>query len=165
MLKTTFYGQNDGLHGPDVALTGDPGVDNPTLLNAGFLGGRIVALKTSATASRGNVLILCDAATMTPLGHLLNGPGENSGAIGPSGSRKMAVVKAMPTFYVDTQAYVASPTLPYAVGKPLYCGSGANAGLLTSDVPTAGGSYVTPVGIITDIPTATNPWLGVSGKL
>jgi hypothetical protein len=169
MLKLVYYGQNDGLFGPDVNLTGDPGTDNTTLLNAGFLGGKIMALKTSTVTARGTVLVPCDAATLSPYGFLLNGPGEFSSAITPSGSGKMSVVRAFAGFLVDAQAYVAAPTKPYAVGQPVYCGTGANAGLLTADAPTAGqitaGAYAEPVGTITVIPTASFPWLGVSSKL
>ena len=57
MLKLVYYGQNDGHWGPDVTLTGDPGTDNVTLLNAGYLGGKVVSLVASATASRGVVAV------------------------------------------------------------------------------------------------------------
>jgi hypothetical protein len=165
MLKLVNYGQNDGLFGPDVTLTGDPGTDNTTLLNAGYLGGKVVALKQSAVAARGSVIVPCDANTMYPVGFLLNGPGEFSSAITPSGSGKMAFVKAMPSILIDSQAYVAVPTKPYAVGQPVYCGAGVNAGLVTADIPTANGAYVLPIGEITVIPSATFPWLGITSRL
>jgi hypothetical protein len=165
MLKLVNYGQNEGMYGPDVTLTGDPGTDNTTLLNAGYLGGKVVALKTSAVAARGTVLVPCDAATEIPVGFLLDGPGQFSSAITPSGSGKMSYVRAFPKFLIDSQAFVAVPTKPYAVGQFVYCGEGATAGLVTSDVPTGGGANTEPIGIITEIPTASFPWLGVDSKL
>lgn len=168
MLKLINYGQNDGNFGPDVALTGDPGTDNTTLLNAGYLGGKVVALKTSLTAGRGAVLILADSTVVgvVPYGFLMNGPGEFAGAIGPSGSGKMSVVRALPEILVDSQAYVASPTKPYAVGQPVYFSHGANAGLVTADAPTAGsGLFSAAIGTITSVPSATTPWLGIASLL
>jgi hypothetical protein len=64
---------------------------------------------------------------------------------------------------VDSQAYVASPTAPYAVGHYVYCGTGANKGLFTADVPGSGN--LAPIGTITQVPTALNPWLGVASLL
>jgi hypothetical protein len=148
---------------PDVTLTGNPGTDQITLTSAGYLGGRIMALKNSSTAGRGTVIVPCDAATMTPYGTLINGPGEFAGSIGPSGSGKAPVVRALPLFKVDAQAYVASPTAAYTVGKPLYCGTGASAGLWTADVPGSG--YEAAIGTCTQVPTALNPWLGVASLL
>jgi len=168
-LIQMYYGQPDGSTVPDVTLTGNPGTDQITLTAAGYLGGRIMALKTSATAGRGTVIVPCDAATLIPFGFLINGPGEFAGSIGPSGSGKAPVVRALPQFKVDSQAFVASPTAPYTVGQPLYCGTGANAGLLTADKPTAGqitaGAYALPVGTCTLVPTAQTPLLGVASLL
>ncbi len=167
MLKLLNYGQNDGNFGPDVNLVGDPGVDNYTLLSAGYLGGKVVALKASAVTSRGNVLILCDSELgHIPFGFLLNGPGENSGAIGPSGSGKMGVVRALPAVLVDSQAFIANPNTPYAVGQPLYVSSGATAGMVTSDAPAAGaGVHAQSIGTITNVPSASFPWLGIASLL
>jgi len=161
MLKMVYYAQNDGSQGPDVTLTGDPGTDNTTLTSAGYLGGKIVALKVSAVAARGTVIVPCDTSTLVPYGFLMNGPGEFAGAIGPSGSGKISVVRAMPTFLVDSQAYLLTDT--FVIGSFLYCGSGANAGLFTAEVPTAGNKN--PVGICTAIPSATFPWLGVAALI
>lgn len=164
MLKLVNYGQNDGNFGPDVNLTGDPGTDNTTLLSAGYLGGKVVALKQSATASRGVVIVPCDAVSGNPpYGFLINGPGEFAGAIGASGSGKIAVVRAMPEILVDAQAYVQTPTLAYAAGLNVYVGSGANAGLVTTDKPASG--YQEPIGRITHVPTAGSPWLGIASLL
>lgn len=166
MLKFINYGQNDGNFGPDVALTGDPGTDNTTLLNAGYLGGKVVSLKTSATTGRGTVLVPTDSvAGNTPYGFLINGPGEFAGAIGPSGSGKIGVTRALPEILVDSQAYVASPTAPYTVGAPLYVSTGANAGKVTADLPTGTGAYTKPIGICTHLPSASNPWLGIASLL
>jgi len=67
-LKLTYYGQNDSINAtPDVVLTGDPGTDQTTLINAGYLGGRIMALagpghnvSTSLT-----VIVPCDVDSTT----------------------------------------------------------------------------------------------------
>jgi hypothetical protein len=161
MLKMVYYAQNDGQFGPDVTLVGDPGVDNTTLLNAGYLGGVIVAIKLSATAGRGNVVVPCDGATLVPYGNLINGPGEFAGAIGPSGSGKISVVRAWPEFLVDTQAYDTTAT--FTVGTPVYCGQGAKAGLFVATQPGSG--YTEAVGLCTLVPTASYPWLGVASHL
>lgn len=162
MLKLINYGQNEGMYGPDVTLTGEPGIDNTTLFNAGYLGGVVVALKTSAVAGRGTVVVPCDGASMIAVGNLLDGPGQFSSAITPSGSHKMSYVRAFPKFLLDTQAYVADPETAYAVGQYVYAGTGANVGKTTSDIPVAGAKAI---GVITEIPSATFPWLGVDSLL
>lgn len=166
MLKIVYYGQNDGAYGPDVNLTGDPGTDNTTLTTNGYLGGKVVTVKTSGTAGRGNVIAPCDAdAGQVPYGFLINGPGEFAGAIGPSGSGKMGVVRAFPNILVDSQAYVSAPNPAWAVGQPVYCGGGANAGLVNSAASAATGGYKAAIGTITSIPTASAPWLGIASLL
>jgi hypothetical protein len=164
-LKSKYYGQQDGTTVPDQILTGNPGTDQITLINAGYLGGRVMALHTSATAGRGSVIVPCDAgAGFIPFGFLLNGPGEFAGAIGPSGSGKAPITRALGQFYVDSQAYDATAT--FVVGAPVFCGAGAKAGLLTATALTAGaGVFTAAIGIVTQIPTATEPWLGVSSLL
>lgn len=164
-LKQIYYGQPDGSTVPDVLLTGNPGTDQITLSAAGYLGGKVMALKTSATAGRGTVIVPCDSATagLVPFGFLINGPGEFAGAIGPSGSGKAPTLRGLPQFQVDSQAYAAIPTIPYAVGLLLYVGTGATAGLITTDAPTTG--FKTPIGVCTQAPTATVPWLGVASYL
>jgi hypothetical protein len=164
-LLLRLYGQNDGQQQPDVNLTGDPGTDQLTLTNAGYLGGKIMALKTSATAGRGVVAVPCDAATEIPYGALLNGPGEFAGSIGPSGSHKVPIVRALFQGLVDSQAFVATPTAAYTIGGYLYCGTGASAGLYTSDKPATGSTGISPVGICTALPTGTYPLLGVASLL
>lgn len=163
-LKLIYYGQNDGSTVPDVALTGDPGTDQATLTAAGFLGGKIVALKAPSLATNTLVAIVpCDSATQVPYATLLNGPGEFSGAIGPSGSRKAPVVRAMWQGIVDSQAY-ASEVTGASVGAYVYCGAGGDAGLYVS-VIDAGTYGLVPVGIITHVPTVAEPWLGVASLL
>jgi len=167
-LKLIYYGQNDGTTVPDVTLTGDPGVDQGVLTTAGYLGGIIVALKTSATAGRGVVIVPCDTDTMIPYATLLNGPGEFSGAIGPSGSKKAPVVRALWQGLVDAQAYDASAT--FTVGAYVYCGhttTHANVGKYTSAARAgnSGGTAPIAVGICTHIPTAAEPYLGVASLL
>lgn len=159
-LKQKYYGQQDGSTVPDVTLTGNPGTDQITLTNALYLGGIIMAMKTSSTSGRGAVIVPSDPATAAianVVGFLLNGPGEFAGSIGPSGSGKAPILRGLPQFYVDSQAYVASPSPAYTVGCLLYCGTTSNAGLFTT-VQTGTAS---PVGICMQIPTATDPLLGV----
>jgi hypothetical protein len=163
-LKQQLYGQPDGSTAPDVTLTGNPGTDQITLTSAGYLGGVVMALKTSSTSGRGKVIVPCDATSMVPFGYLINGPGEFAGSIGPSGSGKAPVLRAFPQFMVDSQAFVASPSPAYTVGGYLYCGSGSNKGLLTTVVPT-GLVGVNPIGICTQVPTSQDPWLGVASLL
>jgi hypothetical protein len=165
VLKLKYYGQNDGSVGPDVLLTGDPGTDQVTLINAGYLGGVLVALKNSATAGRGLVAVPCDAATETPVGALLNGPGEFAGAIGPSGSGLVPFVRGLFQGFVDSQAFVATPTTPYTDGCLLYCGTGVNAGKYTSDAPANGSVGAEVVAICNQVPSGSYPLLGIISKL
>lgn len=189
-LKLTYYGQNDSVNcTPAVVLTGDPGTDQQTLTTAGYLGGVIVGLISTgltqntvvytiqganepAFGSLGNI-IPCNSAAQVPFATLLNGPGEFSGAIGPSGSKKAPVVRAMWQGNVDAQAYDASVggAIALTIGSYVYCGSGANAGLYTAIAHAAASpnppvaAYITPVGICTHVPTAAEPWLGVASLL
>jgi len=167
-LKLIYYGQNDGTTVPDVTLTGDPGTDQAVLSAAGYKGGIIVALKTSATAGRGVVAVPCDAdtaAAQVPYATLLNGPGEFAGAIGPAGSKKAPVVRAFWQGIVDSEAYDASAT--FVVGAYVYCGgtTSTNIGKYTSSARKGTLSGNPAVGVCTHIPTATEPWLGVASLL
>lgn len=161
-LILNYYGQNVGVTVPNVTLTGDPGTDQAVLTAAGFLGGRIMALVGEA-ADRQPKIAPCNALTQIPYGTLLNGPGEFSGSIGPSGSKKAPVVRAMWDGQISAESFVAAPTAPYTIGNHLYCGTAANAGQWTADVPASGN--VAPIGICTHAPTASEPWLGVSSLL
>lgn len=161
MLKLDYYGQNDGTTVPNVPLTGDPGTDQLTLNNAGFLGGRIMAVV--GTYSDGSALIApCNAATMVPYGTLINGPGEFAGAIGPSGSKKAPIVRALWKGQVDTQAYKLADQASFTIGGPVYCGAGADAGLY---VAAKGAGAAGPVGTCTHVPVAGNQWLGIASLL
>ena len=164
-LKLKYYGQNDGSVAPDVALVGDPGTDQITLINAGYLGGKIITLANSATAGRGLVAQICDAATQHPVGALLNGPGEFAGAIGPSGSGLVPFVRVGFQGWVDSQAFVATPTAPYTLGCNLYCGTGASKGLWTSDAPANGSVGTEIIGVCNAVPSGSYPTLGIISKL
>jgi len=165
-LKLIYYGQNDGSTVPDTTLTGDPGTDQPVLSAAGYNGGIIVYLYTSAVAGRGTVIGPCNGDTSNvPYATLLNGPGEFAGAIGPAGSKKAPVVRALWQGVVDTQAYDAGAT--FTIGSNLYVG-GATAGVgfyTTTARKGTGTAGSTAVGICTHIPTASEPWLGVASLL
>lgn len=159
MLKLDYYGQNDGTTVPNVTLTGDPGTDQLTLTNAGYLGGKIMAVV--GTYSDGSALIApCDGNTMSPYGTLINGPGEFAGAIGPSGSKKAPVVRSMWKGSVDNQAYDTTKT--YVVGTPLYAGTSGATGLYTNATP---GGVAKIVGLVTAVPTQQNSFLLGVGSL
>lgn len=189
-LKLTYYGQNDSVNAtPAVLLTGDPGTDQQTLTSAGYLGGVIVGLISTnqtingipyvvqsanepAFGSIGNI-VPCDSAVTSPFATLLNGPGEFAGAIGPSGSKKAPVVRALWQGNVDFQGYDQTAIVSMGVGKYLFCGTSTHTGLYTIAAnagvdPTLGpivaGTKV-PVGICTHVPTAAEPWLGVASLL
>jgi hypothetical protein len=186
-LKLTYYGQNDSVNcTPAVFLTGDPGTDQQTLTSAGYLGGVIVAIIDSsatlaaplafqpsyepAMGSIGNI-VPCDTNAGTygasegniPFATLLNGPGEFAGAIGPSGSRKAPVVRALWQGNVDFQGYDSNGA--FALGQYVYCGqnTSTNVGKYTSSGFTKSGSPA--VGICTHVPSASEPWLGVASLL
>jgi hypothetical protein len=162
-LKLIYYGQNDGSTVPDVALTGDPGTDQATLTAAKYLGGIIVRLKVPGAAQGLVAIEPCDSASYIPYATLLNGPGEFAGAIGPSGSRKAPVVRALWQGIVDSQAYDTSDT--YTVGTYVYCGSSSKAGIYVSTPAGTAGYETLPVGICTHKPTTAEPWLGVASLL
>jgi hypothetical protein len=211
-LKLIYYGQNDSFNcTPDLVLTGDPGTDQQTLISAGYLGGRIMALSGSPhnVTNVSSVIVPCDvdstagstetatagivgpgpynpndnyytstatttvAAGNIPFGTLLNGPGEFSGAIGPAGSKKAPIIRALWQGNVNQEAYDtnSSALAAYTVGAYLYCGGnssphGANVGLYTSSgnySTTAGNRII--VGICTHVPTTQEPWLGVASLI
>jgi hypothetical protein len=200
-LKLTYYGQNDSVNcTPAVFLTGDPGTDQQTLTSAGYLGGVIVSIISSAATlsaplafqpgyepafgSIGNI-VPCDAAASSnaygitsstlggcvPFATLLNGPGEFAGAIGPSGSRKAPVVRALWQGNVDFQGYDSAAT--FTLGLYVYCGGTGhtNIGKYTSyalsPVPgtNVNNALPIPVGICTHVPSASEPWLGVASLI
>lgn len=180
-LKQTYYAQQDSVNcTPDVVLTGDPGTDQQTLTAAGYLGGVIVGLKTPSAGvfpgepSFGAIgaIAPCDTETSNtdglhasiPFATLINGPGEFSGAIGPSGSKKAPVLRALWQGAVDFQGYGGTIT-NFVIGQYLFCGNGATAGKYVglADAGTKGAKI--PVGICTHVPTAAEPWLGVASLL
>jgi hypothetical protein len=185
-LKLTYYGQNDSVNcTPAVYLTGDPGTDQQTLTSAGYLGGVIVAMIDSSAAltaplafqsayepafgSIGNI-VPCDTHASSyganegniPFATLLNGPGEFSGSIGPSGSRKAPVVRALWQGNVDFQGYDANGA--FKIGQYVFCGGSTNTniGKYTDSTHT---TSTTPVGICTHVPSALEPWLGIASLL
>lgn len=183
---------------PAVFLTGDPGTDQQTLTSAGYLGGVIVAIIDSAATltaplafqssyepafgSIGNI-VPCDTNASggayglngasqpegsVPFATLLNGPGEFSGSIGPSGSRKAPVVRALWQGNVDFQGYDSVGV--FNLGQYVYSGCTAhtNIGKYTSPSSNAGngpGAAPLAVGICTHVPSAAEPWLGVASLL
>ena len=166
-LKFRYPGQQVGDTKPDVALTGDPAVDQVTLRAAGYAAGKIMTLINSLTAGRGPVITPCDGSDLTklPFGTLINGCGNYAESISPSGSGKMPVVRAMPVFElsndaIETDCFEASPTAAYAIGLPLYAdGTASHVGRWTTDLPVANAKVC---GIVSHVPTASEPWLGVT---
>ncbi len=186
-LKLTYYGQNDSVNcTPAVYLTGDPGTDQQTLTAAGYLGGVIVGIIDSAATlaaplafqsayepafgSIGNI-VPCDGDASAygtnegniPFATLLNGPGEFAGSIGPSGSRKAPVVRALWQGNVDFQGYDAAAT--FKLGQYVYCGGHANTNIGLYTDATHKGAAVATVGICTHVPSAAEPWLGIASLL
>ncbi len=193
-LKLTYLGQNDSVNcTPAVPLTGDPGTDQQTLAAGNYVGGIIVALTSTVASYTGNGsayaiqptnqpafgaignIVPCDRKSTngnTPFATLLNNGGEFAGAIGPSGSKKAPVVRAMWQGMVDNQVYGGMIT-DFAVGAFVYCGydttSGKyvpSTGAYTTDI--SGGNEVlgaVRVGICTHVPTSSEPWLGVASLL
>lgn len=189
-LTTLYYGQNDSINcTPAVFLTGDPGTDQQTLTSAGYLGGVIVAIIDSAAVltaplafqpsyepamgSIGNIVPVNDSTTdiygtsegRVPFATLLNGPGEFAGAIGPSGSRKAPVVRALWQGNVDFQGYDSAST--FLLGQYVWAGgtTNSNVGKYCSSGKQATGHAAGAVGICTHVPSASEPWLGVASLL
>jgi hypothetical protein len=165
-LKLQYYGQNDSQWSPDVVLTGDPGTDQQTLTAAGYLGGKIVKLAVPANFTSVEAAISpCDADTYLPFGTLINGPGEFSGAIGPSGSKKAPIVRALWQGNINSEAYDANAT--FVIGTYVYCGgtTHSNIGFYTSSALKGTVSGNPAAGICTHVPTTAEPWLGVASLL
>ncbi|GEM_PF-5888168 len=189
-IKITYLGQNDSANcTPAVPLTGDPGTDQQTLAAANYTGGVIVALLSTLSGYTGSGyagyaiqpanqpafglignIVPCDTdatAGNVPFAVLLNNGGEFAGAIGPSGSKKAPVVRAMWQAMVDYQGYDAAAT--FVIGQYVYCGghSHTNTGLYTDATHTHGGSATgnTAVGICTHVPSGPEAWLGVASLL
>lgn len=168
-LKLTYYGQNDSQWSPDQVLTGDPGTDQQTLTAAGYLGGKIVALGTPAHNTAVTVAIFPadtdTSAANVPFGTLINGPGEFAGAIGPSGSKKAPIVRALWQGNVNSEAYDANAT--FIIGGYTFCGGTTHSNIGKYTDGTLKGTLTgnPAVGIVTHVPTASEPWLGVASLL
>jgi hypothetical protein len=183
-LKLFYYGQNIGNTVPNVVLTGNPALDQPTLSNAGYLGGKIMAITgvsaVGAAAGSGSIPVIIPAVGDTgnnpPFGTLINDPGEFSGSIGPSGSGKAPVVRALWFGAVDSVAFDTTDT--YTLGGYVYLGGAAHT--TTGQYTGVGhaGTAAIKVGICTSLPGAasfygpgsyqyggTNNWLGVASLL
>lgn len=164
-LKFRYPGQQVGDTRPDVELSRDPAVDQVLLRDAGYAAGRIMTLIKSQTAGRGGVIVPMDGAAASgqlAAGTLINGCGNYAESIGPSGSGKMPIVRAMPIFElsndnIEKPCFEAVPTTAYEFGLPLYCDTGANVGMWTTDKPTG----ATVLGIVAHPPTNAEPWLTV----
>lgn len=179
-LKVLYYGQNVGNTVPDVVLTGNPATDQPALASAGYLGGKIMAIKSSVNVlPLGTpVIVPCDSSVTKPFATLINDPGEFSGSIGPSGSGKAPVVRALWFGFVDAVAFDTTDT--YTLGGYLFCGDTAHSNV-GKYVATKVTSTTIPVGICTSLPGAAsffgpgtqpqytgggvNNWLGVASLL
>lgn len=166
-----------GAFGPNLALTGDPAIDQPKMREAGFSGGRIATIVAAsyAGAPAGAVALapLDGASGKKAFGAFLNGGGNYAESIGVSGSRKMSVARSRVMFdlvneVIDPPCYVANPTTPYAVGGALYagCAKTSTVGQWTADAPkdSAGDAVANPevCGICLHIPTVAEPFLGVA---
>jgi hypothetical protein len=182
-LKVFYYGQNVGNVSPDVILTGNPALDQPVLAAAGYLGGRIMSLAGSAhlLPLLSPVIVPCNtdtAVNSVPFGTLINDPGEFSGSIGPSGSGKAPVVRALWFGAVDSVSFDVTDT--FVLGGYLYCGglTAGNVGKYVRAHVGTGSSAAIPVGICTSLPGAAsfygpgsyqyggvNNWLGVASLL
>jgi hypothetical protein len=170
-LELLYYGQNVSLFGPDVALTGDPSIDNAAVAAAGFLAGALCTVGPSSNNADGVALKLANGNTDAILGAVITEPGEFANTIGPSGSNRLSVARGYFVGNLYNGAFVPpSGTNTYAVGSKLYCGNGTSAGKYTSNV-TVGQDGNTaaitgaPVGICTHTPTTTEPWLGIASLL
>jgi hypothetical protein len=169
MLKLDYYGSNDGTTVPDVVLTGDPGTDQTTLTNAGFLGGRLMMIEAVAVNQpqvAGAPVIVPyngDQSLQPPYGALLNGPGEFAGAIGPSGSRKAPIVRALWRGSLSSESYDTTDT-GFTMGQYVYGGGTvhSNVGLYAV---TNKGADSPAVGICTHVPSTQEPWLSVASLL
>jgi hypothetical protein len=164
-LKFRYQAQQVGDTAPDVALTGDPAVDQVTLRAAGYAAGRIMTRIASATSGRGSVVVPMDGnlAGKLPYGTLINGAGNYAESIGPSGSGKTPVCRAFPIFDlsidpIEPACYDVAPTAAYVDGNALYAGTGAKVGMWTSDKA----ANAVAVGVCSHVPTTSEPWLGVT---
>src|SRR5208282_1397502 len=122
-LKVHYMGQNDSVNcTPAVPLTGTVSGYAP---GSGY---SIQPTNQPAFGAIGNI-VPCDRASANTAGNipfatLLNNGGEFAGAIGPSGSKKAPVVRAMWQGMVgnsDGACYDANGAV-FTLGGYLYCG-------------------------------------------
>lgn len=188
-LKLTYLGQNDSVNcTPNVVLTGDPGTDQFTLDNAGYYGGKIVALVAPSAGVYTNqpafggigAISPCDsdaaqdgAHASYPFATLLNdSANEFSGAIGASGSKRAPVVRAMWQGNVSNTSFTSGATVgiydtaaTFLLGQPVYCGGATNTNIGQYTSLILKGAHSPVVGICTHVPSATEPWLGVASLI
>jgi hypothetical protein len=173
-LELLYYGHNVSMFGPDVALTGDPSIDNAAVAAAGYLAGALVKLAVSSNNPDGVALVLADGnvdGAEAILGAVITEPGEFANTIGPSGSNRISVARGYWVGNLYNGAFQpASGTNLYTVGAKLYCGNGTSAGKYTSNKTVAQDGNTAaitgnPVGVVTHTPTTTEPWLGIASLI
>jgi hypothetical protein len=170
-LELQYLGQNVSLFGPNLALTGDPSLDNPALQAAGYVAGTIVGIVTSATNPDGVAIAPLDPAgvigVVSPFGAIITEPGEFANTIGPSASNRISVARQ----HFIGNIYAGSNTTPsydtsqtYVIGNPLFVGSVASQlGMWTNQKGATGTAIGSQqLGICTHAPTTIEPWLGVA---
>ena len=171
-----------------MVLTGDPGTDQFTLDNAGFYGGKIMALITPSAGVYTNqpafgaigAIAPCDsdaaqdgAHASYPYGTLLNdSANEFSGAIGASGSKRAPVVRAMWSGNVSNTSFTSGASVSiydsgatFLLGQPIYCGGAANTNTGQYTTAARKGANSPIVGVCTHVPSASEPWLGVASLI
>ena len=165
-LELLYYGHNVSMFGPDVALTGDPSIDNAAVAAAGFKAGVIVKLGASSNNPDGLALQVVDGAVAgdsgLALGAIITEPGEFANTIGPSGSNRISVARGLWVGNLYGSGFDSSKT--YTIGEKLYPGTGAVEGCYTNS-KTGLDAGVTAVGLVTHVPTTTEPWLGIASLL
>lgn len=165
-LELLYYGHNVSMFGPDIALTGDPSIDNAAVAAAGFVAGAIVKLGASSNNPDGVALQLVDGNTVgdsfLALGAIITEPGEFANTIGPSGSNRISIARGLWVGNLYGSGFDSAKT--YNLGELLYPGTGAQKGKYTNS-KTGLDAGVQAVGIVTHVPTTTEPWLGIASLL
>ena len=160
-LELQYYGQNVSLFGPDVALTGDPSVDIAAVQAAGFNPGMLVKLGTSSNNPDGVALQLASDGEAI-FGTIITDAGEFANTIGVSGSNRISVARGLWVGNLYGSGFDSAKT--YAIGEKLYPGTGAVKGCYTNS-KTGLDAGVKAVGLVTHVPTTTEPWLGIASLL
>lgn len=160
-LELQYYGSNVSLFGPDLALTGDPGIDIAALTAAGYVPGTLVKLVTSTNNPDGIAIAPADGAADDEIfGAIITIPGEFANSIGASGSNRITVARSLWVGNLYGSGYDTART--YVAGQALYAGTSSKLGLYTNADP---GSSATKVGIVTHVPTTSEPWLGIASLI